>query len=61
MILTHEDIERQAEQFLGYYAKFKGEKLGNVFRFWADSKDFDKETKEAIRREVKRLLKEDNQ
>jgi hypothetical protein len=61
MELGKKEVRIQAEQFLGYFSKFKGRELEEVFRFWAESKDFDMETEKAIRREVDRILKERGQ
>ena len=60
MELSKKDVRFQAEQFLGYFSKFKDADLDERFRFWADSKDFDKETERAIRREVDRLIRQRN-
>lgn len=51
------DIRIQAEQFLDYFSKLKGENLNDAFRFWAEGKDFDEETKRTIRMEVNTILK----
>lgn len=61
MNLSKKDIRVQAEQFLAYFSRLKDRKLDDAFRFWAGSKDFDKRTKKAIRREVDRILKEGRQ
>lgn len=55
------EVRIQAEQFLGYFSKFKDRELDEVFRFWAESKDFNKETERAIRREVDRIIKQRKQ
>jgi hypothetical protein len=60
MELSKKDVRIQAEQFLSYFSKFKDTDLDERFRFWADSKDFDKETERAIRREVDRLIRQKN-
>lgn len=52
------DIRIQAEQFLDYFSRLKGKNLSDAFRFWADGKDFDRETEQAIRREVDMVLKQ---
>jgi len=46
------DIRVQAEQFLDYFSRLKGENLSDAFRFWVEGKDFDEETQRAIRTEV---------
>lgn len=61
MELGKKEIRIQAEQFLGYFSKFKDRGLNEAFRFRAESKDFDKETERAIRREVDRTLKKREQ
>jgi len=50
------DIRIQAEQFLDYFSKFKGEGFNKIFGYWAESKDFDEETKKSIRMEVDKIL-----
>ena len=55
--MSKKDIRAQAEQFIGYFSRLEDKKLEDAFRFWAGSKDFDKETERAIRREVDRILK----
>ena len=50
--MSKKDIRAQAEQFIGYFSRLEGRRLNDAFRFWAESKDFDKETRKAIRREV---------
>ncbi len=60
MELSKKDVRFQAEQFLGYFSKFKDADLDERFRFWADSKDFDKKTERAIRREVDRIIRQKN-
>lgn len=54
--MQRKEIERQAEQFLDYFSKFKGEEFNKIFGYWAESKDFDEETKGAIRMEVDKIL-----
>ncbi len=56
MGLNRTDIRVQAEQFLGYFSKLKDGELDEVFKFWAKSKDLDKETERAIRMEVEKIL-----
>jgi len=60
MELDMKDIRFQAEQFLGYFSKLKDADLEERFRFWADSKDFDKDTEKAIRHEVNKIIKRKN-
>lgn len=55
------EIKIQAEQFLGYFSRLKDKTLEDAFRFWAGSKDFDRQTRKAIRREVGRILKQKRQ
>ncbi len=55
------DIRVQAEQFLDYFSRLKDENLNDAFRFWAAGKDFDRETEQAIRREVDRIIKQRGQ
>lgn len=59
--MSKKDIRGQAEQFLGYFSRLKDRNLNDAFRFWAESKDFDKETERAIRREVDRIIKQRKQ
>ena len=56
--MQRKEIKNQAEQFLDYFSRLKGENLNDVFRFWAKSKDFDGETEQSIRREVDMILKQ---
>lgn len=60
MELNKKDRKIQAEQFLGYFSKFKDADLDERFRFWADSKDFDKDTEKAIRYEVDKIIRQKN-
>lgn len=56
-MLPHTEILIQAEKFLGYFRKFASAALSNTFKQWAESKDFDKKTERAIRREVDRMIR----
>jgi len=56
--MQKKEIKNQAEQFLDYFAKFKGKGLDEIFGIWTESKDFDEETKRGIRREVEMILKQ---
>ena len=56
--MQRKEIKNQAEQFLDYFSRLKDENLNDAFRFWAEGKDFDRETEQAIRREVDRILKQ---
>lgn len=59
--MQKKEIKNQAEQFLDYFSRLKGENLNDAFRFWANGKDFDRETEQAIRREVDMALKQRGQ
>ena len=52
------DVRIQAEQFLDYFSRLKGESLSDAFMFWVEGKDFDSEVERAIRREVEMILKQ---
>ena len=54
--MQKKEIRIQAEQFLDYFSRLKGESLSDAFRFWADGKDFDRDTEQTIRMEVDKML-----
>ncbi len=56
--MQKKEIKNQAEQFLDYFLRLRGENLNDAFRFWAEGKDFDSEVERAIRREVEMILKQ---
>ena len=56
--MQKKEIKNQAKQFLDYFSRLKGGNINDAFRFWAEGKDFDRETERAIRREVDLVLKQ---
>lgn len=56
--LGQDVIEWQAEAFIGYHDKMRGD-WGTDFRRWADSKDFQPKDEARIRREIVRIMSRD--
>lgn len=56
--LSQEVIEWQAEAFIDYHDKVRGD-WGGDFRRWADSKDFQPKDEARIRREIVRIMSRD--